>query len=130
MIDGIIERANKYEASSLRWARIDHYLHFILGISAAVAGALAGYAGATEATKVSGLAGAAAALLAVLQTFVKAEQRSQFHFSQVAQYEAAGLRGEVLRERGNPTKEELDELIDLLRRIRGRPFGNGDGSPT
>ena len=78
--------------------------HFCVGISAVLAGVVAGTAGIAEGAPIlAGIAGFTASALAGMGTRLDAEALARFHFSQGAGYGAISRRFEVLAARaGRP----------------------------
>jgi hypothetical protein len=113
-----------------RLGRRHRTVHFSLGILAAVVAAVAGTAGITEAAPaLTGVAGFTASALALIATRLDAERLARFHFSQGAEYGAISrLFQDLAKAPGDPTKEQVDALVERLGAVQGRKLN--DENPT
>jgi hypothetical protein len=95
---------------------------FAVGISAVIAGVVAGIAGLAENVPLlTGIAGFGASALAGIGTKLDAERLARFHFSQAADYgEVARLFETLATATVEPTRDELDALVSRMAQIQGR----------
>jgi hypothetical protein len=122
-VDGVLadilkasENEREKSLSAWRWQLRGHY---VFGVAAVVAGAVAGFAAlAKSAPAVTATAGFAAAVAAGLQSFLKAEEKARYHRRQAGEYAAVARSAKRLIEMGvhadDPAVAELSDRLHIL----------------
>ncbi len=116
------KEAREERAEAVKYGQRHRKAHFGVGISAVVAGVIAGATGiAADAPTITGIAGFGASALAGIGSKLDAERLARFHFGQAADYgEVARLFETLATATAEPTRDELDALVSRLARVQGR----------
>jgi hypothetical protein len=126
-LSSIIQEADRHAKDATRWGNTNHNRWFILGIAAIgfglLSAALAAF-GASSAT--AGVAGLIAGSLGGVQSFAGPEERAQWHFSRVGEFEALANEGRLLADRpGGVEEDEVRTLSKALKEVRTRRYPAG-----
>jgi hypothetical protein len=106
------------------WAERNHWSHIVFGIAAVIAGTVAGVSGAASwPAWLTAIAGFGAALLAGLQTFLKAEEKAQFHWRRAADLKAIARDAGIMAAESETTTADVRELSRRYEDVQGRQFG-------
>jgi hypothetical protein len=122
----------EYMRMANRLGRRHRSVHFSIGIAAALFAAVAGTAGIAEWSPiVTGIAGFAASALALMATRLDAERLARFHFTQGADYGAISrLFQGLVKSPAEPTRKQLDDLVERLRVVQARKLDEQDRPAT
>jgi len=124
--------AREQRAEAVKYGQRHRKAHFAVGISAVIAGVIAGIAGlAEDAPLLTGIAGFGASALAGIGTKLDAERLARFHFSQAADYgQVARLFETLATGTAEPTRDELDRLVSRFAQVQGRSLDDPRLTPS
>jgi hypothetical protein len=128
-IEALIEQADGHAEDSTHWGNRNHGWHFALGILTIFVGVVAAGIGAVGVeSAITGVVGLVAGGIGGVQSFASPEDRAQWHYAHVGEYEAVANKARVLADRRGPVDEtEITALVDELKELRTRRFPAGPG---
>jgi hypothetical protein len=126
-LSSIIEEADRHAKDAIRWGNTNHKWWFRLGIAAIGFGLLSAALAALGASSAAaGVAGLIAGSLGGVQSFASPEERAQWHFSHVGEFEALANEGRLLQDRpGGASEDEVRTLSQALKEVRTRKYPAG-----